>query len=99
MERLQDTDLGPEIVLARVMLSRALRAAPPPIGTGTRRRGDTDWWRLIDRLMGRVGRLAAQRAVMAEGHGDSEMTALELALAIQLESSKLAARARGENPE
>ena len=55
-----------ELALARVTLRRLLKAAPPPIGQGVAGESDTDWWGLLDRFMGRVGRLTEQHARVEE---------------------------------
>ena len=56
-------DLAQELTLARIMLGRALRAAPHPIGVAdvSDRAGQPDWWAIVDRCLGRVGRLCEQQ--------------------------------------
>jgi hypothetical protein len=68
LHELPDTNLSEEIDLARIMLRRLLKAAPYPVGVGEQSEGqdDTDWWRLADRLLGRIGRLVEQRARVEE---------------------------------
>ena len=56
-------DLAQELTLARVVLGRAIMAAPHPIGVAAAggRAGQPDWWAIIDRCLGRVGRLCEQQ--------------------------------------
>jgi hypothetical protein len=66
LDEARRASLSEELALARVTLRRLLRAAPPPIGQGMGGNSDTDWWGLLDRFMGRVGRLAEQHARVEE---------------------------------
>ena len=67
LDVLRDTDLTAEITLARVILMRLLKAAPDPIGEGDPSdHSDEYWWGLIDRFLGRIGRLVEQRARVEE---------------------------------
>ncbi len=74
--------LDEELALARITLRRLLRAAPPPIGEGgLPGESDTDWWGLLDRFMGRVGRLTEQHARVEEVRElQNELAALTLSL-------------------
>jgi hypothetical protein len=55
-------DLAQELSLARVILGRAIMAAPHPIGVAVASgRAGPDWWAIIDRCLGRVGRLCEQQ--------------------------------------
>ena len=49
--------------IPRVVLGRAIMAAPHPIGVAAAggRAGQPDWWAIIDRCLGRVGRLCEQQ--------------------------------------
>ena len=64
LDSLRDTDLTAEITLARIILMRLLKAAPDPIGEGepSEDHNDEHWWGLVDRYLGRIGRLVDQRA-------------------------------------
>ena len=62
LQEARKTSLNEELALARITLRRLLKAAPPPIGDGEATKDDPDWWTMLDRFMGRVGRLAEQHS-------------------------------------
>ena len=88
--RLAD-DLAQELTLARVILGRAILAAPYPIGVKavSDRAGQPDWWAIIDRCLGRVGRLGEQQCRV------HDMRQLEEELAERLEKLEEAVKNRG----
>lgn len=58
--------LGEELALVRITLRRLLKVAPPPVGEGVAGEDGPDWWSLLDRLTGRVAKLAESRARLEE---------------------------------
>jgi len=66
LKEARQASLDEELALARITLRRLLIAAPPPVGQGKLTQGGPDWWTMLDRFMGRVGRLAEQHAKVEE---------------------------------
>ena len=69
-EEASKTDLTPELVLARIMLCRLFKAAPAPYGDGTLEM--VHWFELVDRFLGRIGKLVVQHC-RVEGRSSREI--------------------------